>query len=401
MNLKEEKNFSKYHRVLSHAKWSGLALSKILLGMLLAQLPQSCPIIIAVDSTLERRRGEKIKAKGVYRDAVRSSQSKTVTCFGLTWECMSLILPLPWCKRHWALPFLVILSPSKKANEKVGRKHKTSIDWTRRMVGLVSRWVCGKSWILLGDGAYACIALAKTCIAKKVTLISRLRLDSRLFEFPEPSPVHKRGRKPVKGKRIQLKELLKNPQQSWQELKVRWYGGAEKTIQCLSFVCLWYRAGEQPISLRVVLVKTPGDKSEAGVFFSTDTADSPAEIIERFILRWNIEITFEETRAHLGVETQRQWSDKAIERTTPLLMGLYSLLTLIALKMSEKQPLQAQEKTSWYDKNGELTFADVIGSVRRSIWSEKYFSKSEKNHDLLKLNYQDVPLLLDILALAG
>jgi hypothetical protein len=131
MGLRNEKNFSKYHRILSHARWDGLALSKILLGLLIALLPSNWPVLIAVDETLERRQGKKIKAKGPYRDAVRSSQSTVVISFGLKWECMMLIVPLPWCKRPWALPFLTVLAPSKKSNEKAGKRHKTSIDWTR------------------------------------------------------------------------------------------------------------------------------------------------------------------------------------------------------------------------------------------------------------------------------
>ena len=118
-----------------------------------------------------------------------------------------LIVPFPWCKRPWALPFLTVLSPSKKANEKAGRRHKTSIDWTKQMMKLVSRWL-KRPWILLGDGAYACLDLARSCIKQGVTLVSRLRLDAQLFEFPKDSPVGKRGRKSIKGKRINLKELL-------------------------------------------------------------------------------------------------------------------------------------------------------------------------------------------------
>lgn len=102
MGLGNVRNFSKYHRVLSRASWNGLALSKILLGLLVKILPPSWPILVAVDETLERRQGKKIKAKGIYRDAVRSSQSRLVTSFGLKWECMTLIVPLPWCQRPWA-----------------------------------------------------------------------------------------------------------------------------------------------------------------------------------------------------------------------------------------------------------------------------------------------------------
>lgn len=400
MGLQEERNFSKYHRVLSRAQWNSLALSKILLGLLIGLLPKSWPILIAIDETLERRKGKKIKAKGVYRDAVRSSQSKIISCFGLKWECMMLIVPLPWCKRPWALPFLTVLSPSKKSNEKAGRRHKTSIDWTKQMVMLVSRWL-KRPWILLGDGAYACMDLAKICIKQHVTLISRLRLDAQLFEFPETTPEGQRGRKPIKGKRINLKSLLEDSMQDWQTLTVNWYGCEPKIIECLSFVCLWYHAGESPLPLRIVLVKTPGGKNSAETFFSTDVNDEPTQIINRFVFRWNIEVTFEETRAHLGVETQRQWSDKAIQRATPLLMGLYSLLTLTALRMHETKKLIVHETTSWYDKNGELTFSDIIVVIRRSIWSKKYFSKSVNNDDSLKFTNKEVNSLIYQLAMAA
>ena len=113
-------------------------------------------------------------------------------------------------------------------------------------------------------------------------------------------------------------------------------------------------------------MKTPGGKNEAEAFFSTNIANSPTQIIEWFVLRWNIEVTFAETRAHLGVETQRQWSDKAIARTTPLLMGLLSILVLVAIKMHETKKLLVQETTSWYDKKVELTLADIIMVIRRS-----------------------------------
>jgi len=141
MGLASVKNYSKYHKVLSKAKWSGINLAKILLGLLLEITPSSWPVIIAIDETLERRKGKKIKAKGVYRDAVRSRQSNVVKTFGLKWQCMTLIVPLPWCVRPWALPFLTILVPSKQCNEKAGKRHKTAIDWAMQMIKLVSRWL--------------------------------------------------------------------------------------------------------------------------------------------------------------------------------------------------------------------------------------------------------------------
>ena len=404
MGLHEIKNFSKYHRVLSRARWDSLAASKILFGLLIKLFPPGFPIIIAVDETLERRRGKKIKAKGAYRDAVASSQSRVVISFGLKWECMTLIVPLPWCKRPWALPFMVILSPSKKSDEAAGKRHKTSIDWTIQMMRCVSRWLERGAWILVGDGAYACMSLAKDCIKSGATLISRLRLDAQLYEAPEPKIKGKRGRNRVKGKRIQLKELLTDPNQVWQTLAVKWYGGEQRVIECLTFECLWYHAGELPLKLRIVLVKTPSGKNEAETFFSTELTNAPAQIIEWFVLRWNIEVTFEETRAHLGIETQRQWSDQAIARTTPLLMALFSIVVLVAVKINETKKLVAQETTSWYDKKGELTLADLMMIIRRSIWLRMYFSISknyEKNMDSLKITEKKANLLVYQLALAA
>lgn len=398
MGLASIANYSKYHRVLSRAKWDGLMLSKILLGLLIELLPESWPILIAVDETLERRRGKKIKAKGLYRDAVQSSQSNVVTSYGLKWECMTLIVPLPWCKRPWALPFLTVLAPSKKSNEAEGRRHKTSLDWTRQMVCLVSRWLT-RQWVLVGDGAYACMDLALTCVVLNVVLISRLRLDAQLFEFPVFEQ-KKLGRKPIKGKRIQLKELLNDPKQIWQTDLVDWYGGEKRQIEYITFTCLWYHAGCAPITLRVVLVKTPDGKNEAEAFFSTNIDLQPAQIIRYFVLRWNIEVTFEETRAHLGVETQRQWSDKAIARITPLLMGLFSFVVLVGVKMHLTQTLVSMEIASWYDKKGELTFSDILAIVRRSIWSKRYFSKSGNQADFEKYNDETINTLIYQLSLA-
>ena len=399
MGLASIANYSKYHRVLSRAKWNGLMLSKILLGLLIELLPESWPILIAADETLERRRGKKIKAKGLYRDAVQSSQSNVVTSYGLKWECMTLIVPLPWCKRPWALPFLTVLAPSKKSNEAEGRRHKTSLDWTRQMVCLVSRWI-KRQWVLVGDGAYACMDLALTCVALNVVLISRLRLDAQLFEFPVFEK-KKLGRKPIKGKRIQLKERLNDQKQIWQTDLVEWYGGEKRQVEYITFTCLWYHAGCAPITLRVVLVKTPDGKNEAEAFFSTNIDLQPAQVIRYFVLRWNIEVTFEEARAHLGVETQRQWSDKANARTTPLLMGLFSFVALVAIKMHLTQALVSIEVVSWYDKQGELTFSDILAIVRRSIWSKRYLSKSENQPDFDKYNDETINTLIYQLSIAA
>ena len=188
MGLHAEPRFEKYHRTLNRARWSGLRGAQILLGLLIKLLPPQWPITVGVDETLERRKGQRIAAKGVYRDAVRSSKSKVVTCFGLQWICMALLIPLPWSQRPWALPFLTLLAPSERANQRAGKPHRSAIDWTIVMVRVVARWLQRRPWILIGDGAYACVLLGWECLSAQATLISRLRLDARLFAPPQPVP---------------------------------------------------------------------------------------------------------------------------------------------------------------------------------------------------------------------
>lgn len=399
MGLQHEKRFEKYHRVFNRAKWNSVMGAKILLGLLIQLLPDSFHILIVVDETIERRKGKRITAKGCYRDACRSTEKVVVKCFGLKWVCLMLVVPLPWCKRPWALPFMTILAPSKKHNENKNRTHKTSIDWTILAVKIITRWI-KRTWVLIGDGGFACIRLGQVCIKQNVTLISRLRLDSSLYEFA-PTPVKgQRGRHREKGERfISLKKLADDATQSWQEIKVNWYGGETKTLKILTGTHLWYSPGEKPLPIRWVLTIDP-DTNKAEAFFTTDLKLEPTQIINWIILRWNIEVTFEETRAHLGVETQRQWSQKAIARTTPTLMALFSLTCLFALEMLKTKSLPLQS-TAWYDKKGDATFSDVLVFVRRSIWAEKYFDDSTVDAEYRKIKCTEWESLMDQLSRAA
>lgn len=399
MGLSEEQHFINYHRVLSRAKWSSLQAAKILLGMLVTLLPEGFPILIGIDETIERRKGKKIKAKGCYRDAVRSTDQHVIRCFGLQWIAMMLLVPLPWNTRCWALPFFTVLAPSEKSNIADGRRHKTTLDWACSMVRQVSRWL-NRKWVCIGDGGYACVNFAWVCVQQNVTLISRLRWDAQLYDFPEPQLQSKRGRKPTKGKRLAaLKTLVNDETHNWLEEEVKWYGKKTKKRRILTGVSLWYTSGEKPIPIRWVIVVDPEGQDRCDVLFTTDTTLNPVKIIEWFILRWGVEVTFEETRAHLGVETQRQWSPNAIARTTPALFGLFSLVCLIALHLSDSISLQPNQAI-WYDKK-QTTFSDVLAFVRRHLWQAKYLSKSTVQPECVLFSSQEWEMLLNQLASAA
>ena len=350
-------------------------------------LPTDSNIFIAFDETIERRSGKKIEAKGCYRDACRSTHSLVIKCFGLKWQCASLIVKLPWSNRYWALPFMTVLCPSKKHNEAKKVPHKTSIDKAMQMVSMISR-LLKRNWIFLGDGGFACLKLANKCINNKVALISRLRLDACLYLEPN-NPSGKKGRKSVKGKKIEtLKSQIANNNIKWQEVRIAWYGRVLKTVQLATGVSLWYKSGEAPVNMRWVLVKDI-ETGKVDALFSTEVSHTAQFIVESFVLRWNIEVTFEEVRANLGVETQRQWSDKAIKRTTPILMGIFSFVCLMATKLNEQNnDLILAISTAWYDKEDNATFSDIHAYVKSAIAKDLYFKKSEFEGEFVKIPRQ-------------
>ena len=377
VGLSQEKQYQRYHRVLNRATWSGLQTSKILLGLLVAIFAMDGVIVLGADETLERRKGKHIKEKGVFRDAVRSSRKYTVKAFGLRWVSMMLLVNVPWSSRVWSLPFLTVLAPSEKVNIVNGKRHKTSIDWVMQMISQMRRWLPARKLVLVVDGGLIALKLGHRCLSytNPVTLVARFRLDAQLYDWPEKQPKGKRGPKPQKGKRqLSLKKRLEDPNTSWRTIGIRWYGGVVRTLEITSGQSLWYTPGEKPLPIRWVLVRDPLGKMEAAAFLCTDLDVTPEQILHWYVMRWNVEVTFEDARAHLGLETQRQWSDLAIARTTPALLGLYSLVVLLAHHLLEGEPLPVQT-TAWYTKR-EATFSDTIAFVRQYLWAYTEFEHS-------------------------
>ncbi len=377
LGLKDDKQYQNYHRVLNRAKWSGLQVSQILLGILVTTFVSvGVPIVLGADETLERRRGTKIKARGIFRDAVRSSHKYTNYSSGLRWVSMMLLVSVPWSDRVWALPFLTVLAPSPKTNESNGQRHKTSIDWVGQMVGVVRRWLRQRKLVLVVDGGMAAVKLGLRCAgyAQPVTLVTRLRLDAVLHRPPGPQPKSKRGPKPKKGARLPaLAQVLAGPATIWIKQNIAWYGGRQRLIEYVTGTALWYTPGYDPLPIRWVLVRDPLGGFKSTAFFTTDQTADPVQILDWFIMRWGLEVTFEEARAHLGLETQRQWSDLAIQRTTPALLGLFSLVTLLAHKLSDGQP--PVQTAAWYSKT-KPTFSDAIALVRYHLWTTLKYTNS-------------------------
>lgn len=384
-----EQRFTNFHRVLNRVVWYPLQGSRILLGMLVATfVPATGPMVLGGDDTLERRQGSKINAKGYYRDAVRSTKKQVVCCFGLKWVSLMLLVRVPWSDRVWALPFLTVLASSATK----GRRHKTSLDWMGQMVKQVRRWWPQRPLVLVVDGAFASVGLGWSCVGCETVMVSRLRWDARLYHPPGPQPAGKRGPKPQKGDRQRtLTQWAARENTPWQEEELSWYGGRSKTLQLFSRTALWYRAGQSPLPIRWVMVRDPEGNLRDEVFFATDPQTDPVQILEWVVMRWSVEVTFEEARAHLGMETQRQWSDQAILRTAPCLLGLFSIVTWLTAQLRQGQEIPVQA-TAWYKKE-QPTFSDCLDWIRQHLWHQQFYVNSTSRGHTIQLPRELIDLL--------
>src|SRR5690349_13958828 len=216
----QERSFQAYHRVLSRVSWSELAAGRILLGLLIRAFAPTGPLVLGIDETLERRRGKTIAAAGIYRDPVRSSKGHFVKVRALRWVCLMLLVPIPWAERTWALPFLTALAPSERYDREQGRHHKALTDWARQLIHLIHRWYPERALVVVGDSGYAALDfLAATRTA--ATIVTRLRLDARLFAPAPPRHPGQRGRPRVKGARLPtLVQRAVAPETAWQTVQV-------------------------------------------------------------------------------------------------------------------------------------------------------------------------------------
>jgi hypothetical protein len=371
--LKGEKAFDKYHKLLNRANWNMLRGSKILLQAILRGSSTQDTVYIAIDEHLERRRGPKIKAIGCYRDAVLSTKRRKVKSFGLKWMSVAVLKGFSWSKNIFALPFLTVLTRSKESDLRNGERHKTTTDWMCQIVKQIKRWLGNRRVVFITDGGLNSVEMALTTLKNGMHWITRLPCNARLYDFP---PVQKGlGRRRVRGAQLEKPSvMLTREDLPWKKEFIRWYGGVLKQIEYVTFTCIRYVDGFPPVPVRIVLLRDPMLQFESVALMgvSSDMSLHAVEIMEQFVSRWNLEVTFREAREHLGIETQRQWSDNAIERTTPILFSLYSLVLLMVDSLNLEEPIQPIT-AAWYQKSN-VTFSDALAMIRKKLWQKGNFN---------------------------
>jgi hypothetical protein len=302
----------------------------------------------------------------------------------------------------WGLPFLTVLCPSERYHAERGRTHQKLTERARQLIRLITRWLPDRQLIFVGDGSFAALELLHAVRqTPNAHMITRLRMDAELWN---PAPARKprqNGRPRVKGaRRPSPQQRLDDPHTPWTPMEVEhWYGGEKREVEIYTETCVWYKSGFQPVLIRWVLVRDPQGDYDPQAFLSTHVDHTPWQILTWFVRRWRMEVTFEEARAHLGMETQRQWSNLAIARTTPVLLGLFSLVALMADHLSTRETVPVR-LAAWYTK--ELpTFADAIALARRCLWNSCHFSTSSESRDVVKVPRSLLERLTDAVCYAA
>ena len=348
-----ERAHDAYHRFFPDARWSMVGLWRILTGMLVQLFCRTGIITMALDDTLFHHSGKKVNGAGYWRDAVRSTKSKTVYAWGLNLVVLTLQIQPPWGGEPLGLPI----------NMRLHRKNQASlIELAEQMINEVVQWFPKRLFRVVGDGFYATLA-GKELVA---TIISRIQRNAEIYDLPVRPKRKGRGRPRKKGKRLPSPEKMAKRIGDWQKVEVC-ERGKSRTRLVYSKVLLWYRVSQRPILL--VISRDPQGKEKDDFFFTTDVTMLPAEVIGCYADRWSIEDTFKNTKQFLGGQHPQTFKGKGPERAAGLSLWLYSMVWLWYLK--QKANRRYFIVYPWNPLKSTPSFADAIACLRRELWREK------------------------------
>jgi len=386
-------HWSNYHRIYSAARYSMWELASALTRQVIGLLPQGVVIELVADDTVDGKDGDHVWAKGIHRDSTRSSRKVDQVKFGHKWLVLCVLVRLSGIDRPWALPVLCGMCISPKVAGQIGARQKTASDLTRQLLIVLMRQFPDRKFILLGD--YQVITHKTAMFAarhrERVTVIGRLRGDANLYGPPSASQRRRRvrgGGYCTKGsKRPSPAQRIKQLRPRSEE--VAWYGGGRRKIAHVSETALWFskqNCGVAPIRWVCVMGSKRGAAEDLNdYFYSSDPTMTAGRIIELYVLRWNIEVTFEEARGLLGLETTRHWCRQSVLRVTPLLLGLFTAVTLIWNRLPpSKRRTCRDSQTPCYQKQA-ATFADALFAVRHELWEKNLLRHRHQNECLNRL----------------
>ena len=352
----EKKHFSSYHRFFSQASWSRDDLGLAIFDLVEKVLPAT--ILLSVDDTLAKKRGLKMFGTGMHMDPLLSSRGYKVTNWAHCWVVLSVIVEFPlWPGKYFSLPILFRLYLNKKSSQKLKRKHRTKPELTLQMLKLLCKHRENRHFHLIGDSAYG----GKSVLAElpsNCDLTSRAVLNARLYDAPLPKTgKEKRGRKRKRGEKLPTPAEMLDARCRRIELSI--YGRTESARMATAIARMF---AVPKLELRIVAVEATKGGRGREAFYSTVVDATAEQVLTWYSMRWSIEVTFHDSKQHLGFEDPQGWSQQAVEQTAPMAMLLYSLIVYwYATQGHKKANLQI---FPWYTRKTNVSFADMLALLK-------------------------------------
>lgn len=389
-------HWSCYHRFFSHYVWSLDDLSQALARLLIDRFAPDGPILLAGDDTLCRKRGLGLFGAGMHHDPLFSSKALKVFSWGHDWVVLALLIRLPrWAPtKVFALPLVFRLyvnhqglakgkkaKPAKNQRQPGGPKaarpkkkkwrpahpnHRTRPQLLLEMLQLVAGWFPERQFIICADSAYGGQSVLRRLPAN-VDLISQVHPQGVLYA-PPPPPTGQRGARRKKGERLlDLRGWADDAASRWQELAFGQYG-LHATLRVKVQQALYYTAGKDRL-LTIILTRDATGKRPDHRFYCTRLDWSAREVLSAYASRWALEATFEGAKQVLGLEDPANRLPKAVRRTAPVALVLYSLIVLW-FDTAGQEWVRFPHRP-WYRRKKEPSFQDMVTTLRRQCWEAK------------------------------
>ena len=368
------KHHTSFQRFFRSARWVPDVVGLTVLRLVLALVPTNHPVVVAVDDTLARHTGKRIASAGMHRDPLLSTATRVFFHFGHVWVVMAVVVQVPKWNKSFALPVLVRLYRPKKVCQKMGLKHIKKTEMAAEMTNILAGAIGDRELIFVGDNGYTNRAVLQT-LPEGSCFVGRGRMDAAVFASPPARRKGEMGRPRVKGPQLPSPEKRANAQHAkWVEVDVLIYGRPAR-VKVLMFDALWYRAARGRLLRHVVIRDWPGHKKD-DVLVCTDTTKSPAWIIQAFCLRWSLEETFHWCKSKLGLEDPQNRTEQAVQRTAPMSLWMYSLITYWYLIVGQNTRFARWPSLPWYQSKRIPAFSDMLATLRWETWQQRLLDQA-------------------------
>lgn len=373
------KHISSFYRFFAAAHWVTDEVGLVLVRLVDTRIPRDEPLLATVDDTLGRHTGKHIAAASMHRDPLLSTAARPYFHWGHVWVVVGITLHA--FGKSWCLPVVFRLYRGKKRCAAERRAYRKCPELAAELIRLLADALPHRRIVVVGDAAYTNRSVIRG-LPKSVTLVGRSRLDAALYEPAPPPRPRQKGRPRVRGAKLPSPEQrIASPHARWQFVDVHAYGKTA-VVQVLVIDALWYVVAHSRLVRLVVVRGFPGHQRD-DVFVSTDPTLDAATIIETYALRWPMEVTFHDTKGKLGFEDPQSRTERAVERTAPMALWMYSLVVLWYLRHGQHLRVARSPSLPWYRDKSAPAFSDMLATLRRASWSQR-LSDPRGNHSTLR-----------------